>query len=184
MDDNKIIDLFFARNEDAIKCTGEAYGRRLFHLADNILKNDEDAEECVSSTYMKAWDSIPPQRPKFFFAYLAKICRNLALDRLDKKTAAKRNAEIVSLSQEIELCIPDDRSSEEISMKELGTLLDSFLHALSRENRMIFMRRYWFADSVAQIAKRYGMSESAVTMRLSRTREKLRAYLTKEGINV
>lgn len=184
MDDNIILDLFFIRNEDAIRRTGEAYGRRLFSLAYNIVKNDEDAEECVNSTYLKAWDTIPPQWPVYFFAYLAKICRHLAFDRLDWNHAAKRQAEVVSLSQEMDLCIPDNRTSDELSARELGQVLDSFLRSLDRENRIIFMRRYWYADSVSQIANRFGLSQSAVSMRLARCREKLRTYLEKEGVHV
>lgn len=184
MDDERIIELFFQRDEDAIKYTSESYGKRLFNLADNITKNDEDAEECVNSTYMKAWNTIPPQCPSFFFAYIAKICRHLALDRFDWGKAAKRQAELVSLSCELEMCIPDNRSTDELRAKELSAILDSFLHSLNRENRIIFMRRYWYADSVAQIAKRFGMSENAVSMRLKRSREKLRVYLEKEGVYV
>ena len=182
MDDERIIELFFQRKEDAIIYTNETYGKRLFHLADNITKNDKDAEECVNSTYMKTWNTIPPKCPSFFFAYIAKICRHLALDRFDWNKAAKRQAEIVSLSYELEMCIPDSRSADELQAKELGAILDSFLHSLSRENRIIFMRRYWYADSVSQIAKRFELSESAISMRLNRSREKLRAYLEKEGV--
>ena len=184
MDDNIILDLFFSRNEDAIRRTNEAYGRRLSSLAYNIVKNNEDAEECVNSTYMRAWNTIPPQRPAYFFAYLAKICRRLAFDRLDWNHAAKRHAEVVSLSQELDLCIPDIRNSDEMSMRDLGQLLDSFLRSLDRENRIIFMRRYWYADSVSQIADRFGLSQNAVSMRLTRCREKLRTYLEKEGVHV
>ena len=107
MDDSKIIELFFARSEDAIKHTNDVYGRRLFYLADNIVHNDQDAEESVNDTYMKAWDTIPPQRPEHFFAYIAKICRNFALKRIDWQKAKKRNAEVVTLTQEMENCIPD-----------------------------------------------------------------------------
>ena len=184
MEDSKIIELFFLRNEDAIRHTHDAYGRRLFVLADNIVRNDQDAEESVNDTYMKAWDSIPPQKPIRFFAYLAKICRNFALDKLDWKNAAKRKAEIVSLTQEMEACVPDAVRDRTLEGKELGMILDSFLRTLSAENRMIFMRRYWFADTVAEIAVRYGISESAVRMRLNRTRDKLAGYLKQEGVHL
>lgn len=184
MEDSKIIELFFARNEDAIKHTDAAYGRRLFVLADNIVKNDQDAEESVSDTYMKAWDTIPPQKPGHFFAYLARICRHFALDKLDWKSAAKRNAEVVSLTQEMEVCIPDPDRDRELAGRELGRLLDAFLRTLTPENRMVFMRRYWYVDTIAEIAARYGISESAVNMRLNRTRRKLADYLAKEGIRV
>ena len=184
MDDSKIIDLYFARKEDAIKHTDETYGRRLYHLAENIGKNGQDAEESGSDTYMKAWDTIPPQRPQHFFAYLAKICRNFALKRLDWKTAGKRKAEIVSLTEEMEMCIPDQSRDREMEAKELGMILDRFLRTLTPENQMVFLRRYWYADTIAEIAARYGISESAVQMRLIRTKTKLAQYLAKEGIEV
>ncbi len=184
MEDSKIIELFFARNEDAIKHTDDAYGRRLYHLADNIVHNSQDAEESVSDTYLKAWDTIPPHKPQYFFAYIAKICRHFALDKLDWKKAAKRNAEVVSLTQEMELCIPDSEQERKLEGKELGNILDAFLRTLTPENRVVFMRRYWYVDTIAEIAARYGISESAVQMRLNRTRAKLCTYLEKEGIRV
>ena len=184
MDDSKIIELFFARNEDAIKHTDDTYGRRLFHLADNIVQNDQDAEESVSDTYMKAWDTIPPQRPEHFFAYIAKICRNFALKRIDWQKAKKRNAEVVTLTQEMENCIPDTYRDMEADERELGRILDAFLRTLTPENQMVFLRRYWYVDTIAEIAVRYGISESAVQMRLNRTRSKLAMYLAKEGIKV
>ena len=184
MDDSKIIELFFARNEDAIKHTDDTYGRRLFHLADNIVHNDQDAEESVNDTYMKAWDTIPPQRPEHFFGYIAKICRNFALKRIDWQKAKKRNAEVVTLTQEMENCIPDTYRDMEADERELGRILDAFLRTLTPENQMVFLRRYWYVDTIAEIAVRYGISESAVQMRLNRTRSKLAMYLAKEGIKV
>lgn len=184
MEDNQIIALFFARNEDAIRRTDDAYGPRLYRLADGILRSGQDAEESVNDTYLRAWDTIPPRKPTYFFAYLARICRNFALDKLDWKNAAKRRAEVVSLTQEMELCIPDTRQDRVLEGKELGRILDAFLRSLTPENRVVFLRRYWYADTVAEIAARYGLSESAVQMRLSRTRAKLCTYLEKEGIPV
>lgn len=184
MDDSKIIELFFARNEDAIKHTDEIYGRRLYHLADNIVHNGQDAEESVSDTYMKAWDTIPPQKPQHFFAYIAKICRNFALKKLDWKNAQKRKAEVVTLTQEMESSIPDTSREREVDARELGRILDAFLRTLTPENQMVFMRRYWYVDTIAEIAARYGISESAAQMRLNRTRSKLAMYLAKEGIQV
>lgn len=184
MEDSKIIELLFNRNEDGIKRMDDTYGRRLFVLADNIVRNDQDAEESVSDTYMKAWDTIPPKKPMHLFAYLAKICRNFALKKLDWKTADKRNAEVVSLTQEMENCIPDTSRDREVEAKELGRILDAFLRTLSEENQMVFLRRYWYVDTIAEIAVRYNISESAVNMRLNRTRSKLAAYLAKEGIKV
>ena len=184
LEDSKILDLFFARNEQAIRHTDDTYGRRLFMLADNIVKNDQDAEESVSDTYLRAWETIPPHRPNHFFAYLAKICRHFALDKLDWKSAAKRKAEVVSLTDEMALCIPDAQRDRELEGRELGRILDAFLRTLTPENRMVFMRRYWYVDTIAEIAARFGISESAVQMRLNRTRAKLSAYLDKEGIRV
>ena len=184
MEDSKIIDLLFSRNEQGIRQMDDTYGRRLFILAENIVRNDQDAEEAVSDTYMKAWDTIPPKKPMHLFAYLAKICRNFALKKLDWKAAAKRNAEVVALTQEMESCIPDSSRERELEAKELGRILDAFLRTLSQENRMVFLRRYWYVDTIAEIAARYGISESAVQMRLTRTRSKLATYLTKEGIRV
>ena len=184
MDDTAIIELFWAKNQDAIAETDKAYGRRLHGIAQRIVLVREDAQECVSDTYYKAWETIPPTRPQHLFAYLAKICRNAALGMLDWKNAVKRKAEVVSLTTEMESCIPDSRRDAVLEEKELGRILSSFLRTLSTENRMIFLRRYWYVDTVAEIADRYGLTEGAVMTRLSRTRSKLANYLAKEGIPV
>ena len=164
MEDTEIMELFWARNEDAIKETDAVYGRKLNTLAKNILLSREDAEESVSDTYMETWKTIPPHRPKYFFAFLASICRHLSLNRLDWNMAAKRKAEVVSLTEEMELCIPDTSLERTMHGKEL--------------------RRYSYVDTIAEIAQRYGMTESKVKMQLSRTKEKLRTYLEKEEISV
>ncbi len=184
MEDAKIVDLFFARSEDAIAETDAAYGRKLHVLSNKILSNREDAEESVSDTYMKAWEIIPPQRPKFFYAFLASICRNLSFHKVDWRLAAKRNAEIISLTQEMEMCIPDPTQDRILEGKELGRIMDAFLESLPKDSRLIFMRRYWHVDTIAEIAARYGMTESKVKSQLSRTRAKLCTYLEKEGIDV
>ena len=184
MEDAKIIDLYFARNEDAIQQTDAAYGRKLYCLADRILHDAQDSEESVSDTYLKTWETIPPKRPVYFYAYLAKICRSFALGKLDWKAAAKRKADVVSLTDEMALCIPDQRKEAEISAKEIGRAMNGFLENLSQESRVIFLRRYWFCDSIAEIAERYGISESKVKMRLHRTRKQLADFLNKEGITV
>ena len=184
MEDAKIIDLYFARSEDAICQTDAAYGKKLFALADRILHDAQDSEESVSDTYMKTWETIPPQRPSYFYAYLAKLCRYFALGKLDWKNAAKRKAEVVPLTEEMELCIPDQRKEAEATGKEIGRAMNAFLESISQESRVIFMRRYWFCDTIAEIAERYGISESKVKMRLLRTRNQLAEYLNKEGITV
>ena len=184
MEDAKIIDLYFARSEEAICQTDAAYGKRLFNLADRILRNAQDSEKSVSDTYLKTWETIPPKRPAYFYAYLAKICRSFALGKLDWKAAAKRKADVVSLTDEMALCIPDQRKEAEMSAKEIGRAMNGFLENLSQESRVIFLRRYWFCDSIAEIAERYGISESKVKMRLHRTRKQLADFLNKEGITV
>ena len=184
MEDAKIIDLYFARSEEAICQTDAAYGKKLFALAERILHDPQDSEESVSDTYMKTWETIPPHRPTYFYAYLAKLCRFFALGKLDWKMAAKRKADVVSLSGEMETCIPDRRREAEMAAKEIGSALNAFLESISQESRVIFLRRYWFCDTVAEIAQRYGISESKVKMRLLRTRNQLADYLSKEGIPV
>lgn len=184
MEDTKIIDLFFARNEDAIAETDAAYGRKLFVLSHRILNNQEDAEESVSDTYMKVWEIVPPQRPKFFYAFLASICRHLSFHKVDWRMAAKRNAEIIFLTQEMEMCIPDTTQERILEGKELGRIMNAFLESLPKDSRLIFLRRYWHVDTIAEIAARYGMTESKVKSQLSRTRAKLCTYLEKEGIQV
>lgn len=184
MEDAKIIALFWQRNEQAVKETDTAYGGRLYSLSNHILRNPEDAQECVNDTYMETWNSIPPRKPTYFYAYLAAICRHLSLDRLDWRMAAKRNVELVTLSQEMENCIPDRRQEAEFDRRELRRILEGFLDSLSKENRLIFLRRYLYADTVAEIAARYSISESRVKTQLHRTRKKLLAVLNKEGITV
>lgn len=182
MKDDEIIALYFRRDEDAIRQTELAYGGKLYNLSYRLLWNREDAEESVSDTYMKAWENIPPTKPTFFYAYLAKICRFLAMGKLDWNNAAKRKAEVVALSDEMENCIPDLRREMQIQSQELGALLNEFLGTLSPENRQIFMRRYWYAESIAEIAQRFHLGESNVKTKLMRTRNALRSFLEKEGI--
>ncbi len=182
MDDNKIIELYFRRDENAITQTKERYGGLLKALAYRILRSSEDAEECENDTYMKAWDSIPPQKPQHFSAYLAKICRNTALKMLEKQQAEKRSAVIIELSQELSECLPDKRSLEDTAEKELGDIISTFLRTVSKDNRIIFVRRYFLSETISDISKALGISESKVKSSLFRTRNKLRNYLTKEKL--
>ena len=184
MTDIQIIELYWARNEQAIRETDIVYGKKLHFLADKIVQNFEDAQECVSDTYLKTWDTIPPKRPEYFFAYIAKICRNFALGVLDWKSAAKRKGEVVALTQEMESCIPDPSHERRMEGEELGRVLNRFLESLSYDNRVIFLRRYWYLDTVAEIAGRYGMTESKVKTSLHRTRTRLHSFLEKEGITL
>ena len=184
MEDMKIIELFFKRNPDAISETDRSYGRKLHILANNILRCNEDAEESVSDTYLKAWETIPPKRPAHFFAYLGTICRHFAFGKLDWNNAEKRKAEVIALTEEMQLCIPDDSQDRKLAARELGRAINTFLETLTVESRLIFLRRYWYCDTVAEIAQRYAISESKVKTRLHRTRTQFRAFLEKEGITV
>lgn len=184
MEDTKIIALFFKRDEMAIQETDTAYGRQLWNLANRILNNREDAEESVSDTYWKAWDTIPPQKPKYFFAYLASLCRHSSLNRVDWHMAAKRNAEIVTLTQEMESCIPDTKQDVMLERSEFRRVFEAFLDSLPNESRLIFLRRYLYADTISEISKRYGITESKVKMQLQRTRSKLYHHLKQEEMDL
>lgn len=184
MDDSRIIELYFSRDEAAIIETERTYGKRLGHLSFGILKDSEDAGECVNDTYLRAWNAIPPQKPTFFNAFLAKICRNLCFDRLDYNRANKRNFELVSLTIELENCIPDRLAEAEFGYGEIGDTLTTFLSTLPNDSKLIFMRRYWFCETIAEIAKYYQVSEGKVKTSLHRTRKRLKAYLEAEGICV
>ncbi len=180
MEDTKIIELYFARDEQALRETEAAYGGRLFRLSNHIVRSREDAEECVNDTYWKTWRAIPPTRPQYFFAFLAKICRNLCLDKLDYTGAEKRRGELLALTAELEQCLPG-RTGEPWEETALTEALNSFLAALSRENRTLFLRRYWFGDSVSELAGHWGLREGAVATRLHRLRKQLAIHLEKEG---
>ena len=182
MDDTSIIDLYWSRDPEAISQTDRSYGRRLLALAQGILRSHEDAEETVSDTYLKTWQTLPPQRPAYFYAYLARLCRQFSFGRLDWKNAAKRQAEVVSLTEELERCIPDSRREAQWEGKAIGKTINAFLEGLSPENRLLFLRRYWYCESIAEIARRYHFTESKVKTRLHRLRGQLRQELEKEGI--
>lgn len=184
MEDAKIIALFFKRDELAIKETDTAYGGQLWSLANRILNNREDAEESVSDTYWQAWETIPPQKPKFYYAYLASLCRHFSFNRVDWRLAAKRNAEIVTLTQEMEQCIPDTKQDAVMERSAFRHVFETFLESLPNESRLIFLRRYLYADTISEISMRYGMTESKVKMQLHRTRSKLRDHLKQEEIYV
>jgi len=184
MEDGRIVALFFARDETALREADAAYGARLRALARRITGSAEDAEECVSDTYLRAWESVPPQRPRRLFAYLAAICRNAALDRVERAQAHKRSAELVALTEELAACVPDRRQEQTVSEETLTRLLETFLRAETADSRPIFLRRYWFGESVAGIAAALGMSENAVKLRLLRSRERLKRHLEKEGIEL
>ena len=181
MEDTKIIDLYFARDEQAIAETDKKYGRYCFALANSILSNVQDAEEAVSDTYLALWNTIPPEEPDPLSAYSYRICRNTSLKKYRANTAQLRNSAYDLSLEELAESIPDTAAEQTLSARELGRAIDTFLAKQSRDSRVIFLRRYWFGDSVKEIAQTLGMKESAVSARLSRTRSGLNLYLAKEG---
>lgn len=185
MEDNAIIELYWQRSQNAISETAAKYGGRLNSLSMNILHSKEDAEECVNDTYHAAWNTLPPQRPNFFFAYLAKLTRNFSFSRYDYYHAQKRGATVVELSDELENCIPAPNDLEQkMESKEIGRIVSEFLHSQSPEMRRVFVRRYWYLDSIQTISEAYGISESKVKSMLFRMRGKLREHFEKEGVEL
>lgn len=184
MQDAKIIELYFARDENAIRETSSTYGGKLDRLSFRIMKNTEDAGECVNDTYLKAWNAMPPQKPTYLFAFLAKICRHLCFGKLDYQKAKKRNFDIIPLSDELLECVPDRLSLVEPEQQVIGDILTAFLNNLSADNRLIFMRRYWFSDSISEISKHFDVTQSKVKTSLFRTRAKLKSFLESEDIAI
>lgn len=186
MEDEQILDLYFARDEQAVAETDKKYGSYCFALANAILENREDAEETVSDTYLHAWNAIPPRRPGVFKMFLAKIARNLAFTRWRSLTAAKRGGGALELVlDELAECIPSGESVEDrLKGKELERTIRAFLNTLSQRDQNIFLRRCFYVEETELIAARYGMRPDTVRKILTRTRRKLKAYLTEEGYGV
>ncbi len=184
MDDEKIIAMYWARNESAIEETRKKYGKYCRSIAYKILGNGLDAEECENDTYFAAWQSIPPARPTVLSVFLGAITRRLSLDRWRKRYAEKRGGGTAEISlHELEECIPCGKSiDDEMDEKVISAALSDFLRKLPEREASVFIRRYWYFESVSEIAKRYGFGESKVKMMLKRTRDKLLVYLEKEGI--
>ncbi len=181
MDDKQIIALLWNRAEAAIEALRRRFGGRLQSLALHILGDPRDAEETVSDTYLAVWNAIPPNRPDPLAGYVCKIGRNLALKRLRYQTAEKRFSGYDLSLEELAGCIPAPALEERADARALGRSISRFLMVQSQENRVLFLRRYWFGDSVAELAAALGMRENAIHVRLSRLRGKLRDYLIKEG---
>lgn len=177
MEDRQILALLWQRAQSAIGALAERFGTQLYRTAMNLLGNPRDAEECVNDTYMAVWNSVPPKRPEPLAPYVYRIGRNIALNRLRSNTAQKRNSYEFSLD-ELEGCIPAPCLEDG---RALGQAIDAYLHTLNKHNRVMFLRRYWFGDSVKDIAAAFHMTENTVSVRLSRIRNGLKAYLIKEG---
>ena len=186
MEDSQIVSLYLGRDEAAIRATAERYGAKLHRIAQNLLEDERSAEECVNDTYLAAWNSIPPHEPRsYLFPFLARITRHLALDRCRERSRQKRSGQLVPLTREMEQCIPSPHDPEKVvDARLLSAAVSAFLRTIGQEQRNIFLRRYFFVEESAVIARRYGMKPSTVLRTLSRTREKLKHYLTQEGYDL
>ena len=185
MNDEKIIELFWDRSEDAIKELDAKYGKLCHSLSYGILNDREDAEECVNDAYLGAWNTIPPARPDPLQAYICRIVRNRSLKRCCWKSAEKRNSEYEIAMQEMEACLAAPNTVEsEMETKELARMIERFLDTLSEENCVIFMRRYWFSNTYAEISRCVGLSEKTVSVRLTRIRKQMKKYLNEREVPV
>ena len=183
MEDHKIIELYFARDERAISESSLKYGKYCFSVAQNILCSPEDAEECVNDTWLKGWQSIPPQRPSYLKLYFAKITRNLSFNKRKAQESVRRGSgELPIAIEELSECLPaQDLVEDEVQARALQGALNRFLVSLPQRERSIFLRRYFFTEPFGAIARRYGLREANVRLILSRTRAKLKLFLEKEG---
>ena len=185
MKDAQIIDLYWQRNEQAINASNDQYGSFCKRVAMNILNNNEDSEECVNDTWHKAWDNIPPQKPNSLAAFFGRITRNLSLSRFRANRAKKRYDGITMLLSELEDCIPAKCSIEqEIEGKQLAEIISDWLALLPKDDRVLFMRRYWFGDALKELAKESGTNQNQLAQRMFRLRSSLKDTLEKEGILV
>lgn len=185
IDDEKIIEMFFERSEQGIRELDIKYGKICHNLSYNIVNSRRDAEECVNDAYLGAWNAIPPTRPEPLLSYIVKIVRNVSLKIYYRKEAAKRNSTYTVAMQEIEACIADRKTVEdEVEARELARIIESFLDTLTTKERIIFMRRYAYIDTYADIAKRMGISEKNVSVRLSLIRQKMKQYLIEREVFV
>ncbi len=184
MDDRDIVELYFDRDEKAIAETAQKYGKLCFNIANRIVGDKNDAEECVNDTYLGIWNAIPPQRPGSFPAFVVRIARNLALARLRYRTADKRRSDIFISLNELEDIIPSSDEFEDIDDKEVGRLISEFLLEEKEEYRNIFVRKYWYFDTVEELSEKFGFSESKIKSILFRLRNKLKVYLSEKGVQV
>jgi len=185
MEDAQIIELYWQRSENAIAQTAVKYGRYLMAIALNVLGGEEDSEECVNDAYLGAWNAMPSQRPDYLKAFLGKITRNIALGKFDYNKAKKRNSEFDLVLSELEGCVSSPENVEsKFDEDETAKAITKFLLGQKDDYRNIFLRRYWYADSIADVSGRFGMSESKVKSILFRMRGKLKEHLEKEGIAI
>ena len=185
MEDTKIIELFWERSENAISEADAKYGKYCYAIAYNILYSEPDSEECVNDTYLRAWNNIPPTRPSKFSAYLGRITRNLAINRVAFHSRQARNGGYTEILDEMHQMLPDEssapQSTDDIALREA---INGFLRSLPTDTRIIFMRRYWYNSPISDIARDYSLPQGTVKSTLSRTRKQFREYLQKEGISI
>ncbi len=185
IDDEKIIEMFFERSEQGIRELDIKYGKVCHNLSYHIVGSRRDAEECVNDAYLGAWNAIPPAKPNPLLTYVCKIVRNISLKIYWRKEAAKRSCHYTIALEEIESCIAAPNTVEaEIETRELARIIESFLDTLTTENRVIFIRRYWFSDSCKDIAEFVGLSEKNISVRLTRIRQKMKSYLAEREVFV
>ena len=182
MEDQQIVELLWQREERALQEAQYKYGSLCGRIAGNILRDPEDVQECLNDSFLALWNRIPPEKPRIFAAFLGRITRNLALKRYEYNSAAKRNEELETSWEELEgtLCVPSE-ADRQYEAKQLAEAISAFLWTLDEEPRRLFIRRYWYFDSVRTLAQNFGMSESKVKSMLFRTRNKLRDVLQREG---
>ena len=184
MDDLKIIELYFKRNEQAIKETDIKYGKLCHSISFNILKNREDSEECVNDTYAGIWNAIPPAKPNNLMAFICRIARNLSLKRLEFLKREKRSSDVLVSFDELEAVLSYEQFAPNVTDEDVGKSISKFLRNQKEDVRNVFIRKYYFFDSVKEIAERYGFTESKVKNMLFYTRNKLKEHLIKEGIEI
>lgn len=187
MDDSQIVELYLARDESAITETAQKYGARLRRLANQILHDPATSEECENDTYLQAWERIPPNEPRtYLFPFLGRITRHLAIDLCRRQSSQKRSAVFCELTKEMEECLPSPNDDAEsiVAAAELQRRINAFLEQRSAAQQNVFVRRYWYFDTVPEISKRYGFSQSKVKMMLSRMRAELRVQLRNEGYDL
>ena len=182
MEDNEIIELYFERNEVAIKETDKKYGKYLNKIAMNILDNLNDSEECVNDTYFKTWNTIPPKRPNIFKIFLARITRNSAINTYNAKNTLKRGKNYAQVEIELNECINENSTIESLDYEFLVDSINNFLSTISKEQRILFVRRYFYFESIKDISMNFSLSESNVKVTLMRIRNNLKSYLKEGGL--
>lgn len=181
MEDKQLVVMLFARAEGAIDALAERFGQQLLRIAQNILENHQDAQECTNDTYLALWNAIPPAKPEPLAPYVYRTGRNIALNRLSRDSAARRNSRYDISLDELNTCLPGEDMQDILDARAVGRAIDRFLAGQSEENQYVFLRRYWYGDTVTEIAAALHLKENTVSVRLSRLRDRLKDYLCKEG---